>query len=394
MKILIVHNFYQYTGGEDSVLQSESALLKQHGHEILLFTKDNKEIIAYNFLQKAKFIQNTIYNRTIQAEFYSQIEKFKPDIVHVHNTFPLISPAIYDVCLEKKIPIIQTLHNFRLACPGALFYRENQVCEACLGKKIPWPGVISRCYRNSRIQSGIVALMIAYHNYIKTWQEKVDFYVALTEFTKSKFIQNGLPKRKIRVKPNFVQIYHQAIPHGENFAVFVGRISNEKGIQNLIQVWSSIKNYQLKIIGDGPIQQEIEALIRKYNVTNIELTGKLSHSQTLSEIGKAKFLILPSQCYENFPMTIVEAFACGTPVITSRLGAMQEIVQNGYTGLHFTPADPHDLAAKIIWAWTHPAEMAEMGKNARREYEEKYTPEKNYEMLMEIYQRAIEGKPK
>jgi len=392
LKIIIVHNFYQYTGGEDSVLQSESALLKQHGHEILLFTKDNKEILAYNFFQKVKFIQNTIYNRTIQAEFSSQIEDFKPDIVHVHNTFPLISPAIYDVCLEKRIPVIQTLHNFRLACTGALFYRENSICEECSGKKIPWHGVKYGCYRNSQLQSGVVAAMIAYHKLVKTWEKKVDCFITLTEFSKKKFLENGLPAAKLAIKPNFITPDPGERTSKGDYVLFVGRLSNEKGVINLLKAWLLIKNITLKIAGTGPLLQQIVDFVSTNNLKNVEILGFQPKSQIYSLIKNSRFLVFPSEWYEGFPLTIIESLACGVPVIGSRLGAIEEKIINNYTGLHFTPGDPQDLAAKINWAWAHPAEMAEMGKNARREYEEKYTAERNYEMLMGIYQKAVEGK--
>ena len=208
---------------------------------------------------------------------------------------------------------------------------------------------------------------------------------------KSKFISAGIPAHKISVKPNFV--YEDPGEHtgkGE-YALFVGRLSPEKGLSTLIAAWASLP-IPLVVVGDGPMRSELEIQVRGH-ASNIDFRGRLGRDQTRALMKGALFLVVPSECYENFPMVIAEAFACGTPVIGSRLGAVAEIIADGHTGLHFSPGDSSDLQQKARWAWSNPDQMMEMGRHARIEYESKYTPERNYPVLMKIYQRAIESHP-
>ena len=274
---------------------------------------------------------------------------------------------------------------------AATFFREGKVCEDCLGKS-PWQAVRHACYRQSRSASAALAAMISFHRWYGTWANLVDRYIALSEFSRAKFVEAGLPPEKIVVKPNFV-LPDPGVGCGpREYAVFLGRLSEEKGLPTLLQAWTQVhRSHTLRIIGDGPLQNEIGSEISSASLSNVYLDGRLSRKESLVALQGAKILILPSTCYENFPMTIAEAYACGTPVIASRLGAMQEIVQDGRTGLHFTPGDAGDLAKKIEWAWAHPEEMREMGRNARAEYETKYTAERNYKILLGIYEQVIEG---
>ena len=231
--------------------------------------------------------------------------------------------------------------------------------------------------------------MLHIHRRLRTWQEQVDIYIALTEFARQKFIQGGLPADKIVVKPNFVDSAPCMREGLGRYALFVGRLSPEKGIGTLLAAWKRLKSVPLKVVGDGPLMGRIQRSVREDGVEEVDILGRGLHGEVLKMMKDARFLVFPSGCYENFPLAIAEAFACGVPVIASRLGAMAEIVEDGRTGLLFTPGDPEDLAAKVEWAWTHPQRMMEMGHEARREYEQKYTAARNYEMLMEIYRRAM-----
>ena len=264
--------------------------------------------------------------------------------------------------------------------------REGRICERCIGEIIPWPGVIYGCWRNSRTQTGVVSAMLSIHRLLRTWSKQVDIYIALTEFARRKFIEGGLSEDKIVVKPNFVYPDPGTGEHKGNFVLFVGRLSPEKGVRTLLQAWQKIKDIPLKIIGDGPLLKEVQSKTEG----RIEVLGRIPRQEVFSLMKEARFLILPSEWYESFPMVLVEAFATGLPVLASNLGAMAEIVEHGRTGLLFEPGNPEDLADKVIWAWNHPEKMAEMGREARKEYERKYTAEKNYEMLMEIYKLAKE----
>jgi glycosyltransferase involved in cell wall biosynthesis len=321
---------------------------------------------------------------------YRLLKECKPDIVHFHNTFPLISPAAYYACRDLGVPVVQTLHNYRLFCPAAAFFRDGHVCEDCL-EKSRWQAVRHACFRQSRSATSAVVTMLSFHHWYGTWTKLVDCYIALSEFSRAKFIEAGLPIEKIVVKPNFV-LPEPGVGCGlREYAVFLGRLSEEKGLQTLLQAWGQVNpSCTLRIIGDGPLLNEIRSEISRSGFSNVRLDGRLPREESLKVLQGARILILPSKCYETFSMTIAEAYACGTPVIASRLGAIQEIVHDGRTGLLFTPGDAGDLARKVEWAWTHPNEMREMGQNALAEYQAKYTAERNYKMLMDVYQQAMQ----
>ena len=259
-----------------------------------------------------------------------------------------------------------------------------------MGKTIPWPGVVHACYRGSRAASAVVAAMLVVHRLLGTWTQKVDMYIALTEFARQKFIEGGLPADKVAVKPNFV---HPDPGLGEGrggFALFVGRLSQEKGFDTLLAAWERLQGrVPLKIVGDGPLASEVAAAVGR--LEGVEWLGRKPREEVLDLMKRSSFLILPSKVYENFPMIIAEGFATGSPIVASNLGAMASLIEHGRTGLHFHPGDPGDLAAQVEWLLSHPEALARMRKEARAEYEAKYTAERNYQMLIEIYERAIEG---
>jgi glycosyltransferase involved in cell wall biosynthesis len=386
MNILIIHNFYTQPGGEDVVFAAEKALLHERRHEIVEFVRRNDEINGIHYLGASVSV---VWSRDSQRALRRLIETVRPDVAHFHNTFLRISPAAYYACKDTGIPVIQTLHNYRLLCPSAIFFRDGHACENCLGKFIPWPGVLHRCYRDSRAATGAVATMLVVHRLLRTWQQKVDVFIALTEFARQKFIQGGLPADRIVVKPNFVHPDPGPGAHDGGYALFAGRLSPEKGVRTLLAAWERLgAGIPLKIAGDGPLAREIARACERHPL--IEWLGAQPLERVYALMGAAALVIAPSECYETFGRVVVEAYAKGTPVIASDLGALAELVEDGRTGLRFRPRDPEDLAAKVEWACTHPRELAAMGREARREYELKYTAERNYELLMEIYRLAIE----
>jgi glycosyltransferase involved in cell wall biosynthesis len=231
--------------------------------------------------------------------------------------------------------------------------------------------------------------MLTVHRWQQTWQQHVDIYIALTEFVRNKFVEAGLPAEKIVVKPNFVQAPPRAGGGAKRYALFAGRISPEKGVRTLLRGWQRVNSVDLKIVGDGPLLDEVRRFVQTEKLASVETLAQRPHREVVDLMTGARFLVVPSEWYETFGLVIIEAFACGVPVIASRLGAMAEIVEGERTGLLFNPGDPEDLANKVHWAVAHPDAMARMGETARRVYEQKYTPEKNYEMLQAIYERAI-----
>jgi glycosyltransferase involved in cell wall biosynthesis len=389
MKILLVHNSYQQHGGEDEVFANERELLRSAGHEVVQYLRSNDEINDYRLWNKATLGLRTIWAWDSARELKELLKREQPNLVHFHNTFPLISPAAYLTCQEAGIPVVQSLHNPRLICPAATLYRDGQVCEDCLGKSLPWPGILHACYRNSRIQTGIVASMLMVHRYLNTWDKHVCTYIVFTDFYRRKFTAAGLPQRKIAIKSHFVAPDPGQTQRVQDYALFIGRLAAEKGVTTLLKAWERLKGIPLKIRGDGPFKVQVLERVRDSSYC-IDLVPRLERNDLMTLLQGARFLVWPSEgYYEAFGLVAVEAFACGTPVIASGVGVMAEIVEDNRTGLHFAPGDPHDLAAKVEWAWTHSREMRAMGGAARAEYETKYTAECNYQQLMGIYQRAI-----
>jgi len=389
VKIVLVHNTYQQPGGEDVIFEQECAMLKNAGHQVVTYSRSNWEADHYPGVRRVLLAKRAIWASDTRREFANLLKREKPGVVHVHNTFVMISPSIYSACSEAGVPVVQTLHNYRLFCPAATFFRDGKVCEECFESL--WRGVEHGCYHESHAATAVVATMLATHRFRQTWQREVSCFVALSQFARNKFIQGGLPEEKIFVKPNFVDPDPGARTEMGDCALFVGRLSPKARLDTLLAAWSRLSvRIPLLVIGGGAGRGELELQAAKAGLSNVLFKGQLPRAETLAALNRARFLVFASEWYENFPVTLVEAFGCSTPVICSRMGVMEEIVEDGRTGLHFTAADPEDLSRKVEWAWNHPKEMAAMGQAARTEYEAKYTAEKNYPMLMQIYGRAMQ----
>jgi len=393
MKVLLVHNSYQQLGGEDVVFEQERQLLESAGHEVFTYCRSNLEIHDYNVAQRIALVKQVVWASPSRNGFQKLLLEKRPDIVHVHNTFPLVSPSIYWTCKQAGIAVVQTLHNYRLVCPAAALYRDGHICEECIDHSL-WRSLRYGCYHNSRLATAPVTLMLAVHRQQQTWAKMVDCYIALTQFAKNKYVKSGIPSHKIHVKPNFLYADPGTRNGGGLYALYVGRITPEKGLPLVIDAWLRLKiRIPLQIIGNGPLLDVMQRKVSNDGSPDIHFKGSMRHEEVLSAMKGARFVLFPSQYYENFPMTLVESFACGVPVIASRLGSMKEIVQHGSNGLQFTPEAPEDLAAKVEWAWTHPREMSAMGRAARSEYEAKYTAERNYGILMDLYAGALRSTP-
>lgn len=380
LRVLVTHNAYQQRGGEDSVVEAEVAMLRQRGHEVEMLTRHNDEISQ---IGRVRLLTDTFWSPQTEDEVANLVSRFKPDVIHVHNTFPLISPSLYWAADKHGIPVVQTLHNFRLFCLGALFLRNNAVCEDCIGR-LPWRGIVHGCYRDSSAQSAVLAGMLALHRSLGTWKTKITRYIALNEFCRNKFVEGGLPAERLVVKPNFVDFLPPPEQPRSGF-LFVGRLSLEKGIATLAHGARQVPTCNFRIAGTGPEADQLGVL------DNVALLGALPGDQVQLAMQQASALVLPSICYENFPRTLVEAFASGLPVIASRIGALADLVEDGRTGLLFAPGDAADLAEKVRWAAEHPTEMLAMGRAARALYEERFTADANYLALITIYEEAIQA---
>lgn len=390
MKVLQVHEYYQQPGGEDQVVAAERSLLTGKGHEVRQFLVHNDRVAEFSAVELATA---TIWSRESYRAIRSELRELRADVMHVHNTLPLLSPAVYYAAAAESVPVVQTLHNYRLVCPAGTLFRDGSTCEDCVGKAVTWPSVLHACYRNSRTANLAITSMLAFHKLKGTWSERVNEYVALTDFARDVYIRGGLPAEKISVKPNFVDLEaaprRSTGPSTNRFALFVGRLAPEKGLNTLLDAWRELgAGLPLKVVGDGPLAAEVKRASQ--HGAAVEWLGRRPSEEVLDLMREAYLLVFPSTWYEGFPVTLAEAFACGLPVLASDLGSMRSVVEDGLTGRRFPAGNATALAETVRWAVANPGRVEEMGLAARREYEQKYSPETNYRQLQEIYRRAIE----
>ncbi len=387
MIVLSVHNHYQQQGGEDLSTGLEVALLRRFGHEVIEYRDHNDRIEE---MSRVAVAAQTIWSRESYRRLRTIIRDRRPDLVHVQNFFPLVSPAVFHACRAENVPCILSVRNYRLSCVNGLFLRDNRICEDCLGSAGPMPGIIHGCYRGSRAGSAVVGAMLVSHRAIRTW-DRVDTFIALSEFARSKLIEMGLPGERVVVKPNFVDPAPERVREGDgSYALFIGRISPEKGVHTVVEAWKDVPDLPLRIVGTGPMEPALRAAVEAAGLRGrVEFLGHRSPEEVAGLLLDARMVVFPSVWYETFGRVAVEAFAAGVPVIASRLGSMAEIVTDGETGLHFQPGDAHDLATKVRWAESHPAEWRRMGQRARTRFESVFTAERNYDRLMEIYRMTL-----
>ena len=383
MKILVVHNRYHYRGGEDTVVDAEVSLLRSHGHDVLIYSRDNHELQA---MSRRAAAMGVLWSRRTVSDIRTLQKDFQPDLIHSHNTFPLISPSLYAIAHALRIPVVQTLHNFRLLCPQAMLLRDGVSCEACVGH-LPWRAVVHRCYRQSFPQSAITATMIFMHRLRGTWVHQVSRYIVLNQLCRDKFVQGGLPFERMRIKPNFVQAQGEPEWTGRCGGLFIGRLSPEKGLHTLALAMQQLSSIQIDVFGNGPLQSLVEG------TPGLHYRGYHDAATLQQRLRRAAYLVMPSTGVESFGLAAIEAFACGTPVIASRHGGLMEIVVHGKTGLLVQPGDADALANAIAYAEAHPDRMLAMGRAAHDTYLRCYTPETNYVLLMRIYREALASLP-
>ncbi len=383
MKILMVHTYYRIRGGEDESFDAEARLLEQQGHDVVKVVFHNEDLASRPFWTQAAA---TLWNREAYARIRQVLQVHRPDVVHVQNTFPLASPAVIHAAKKANVPVVMTLRNYRLLCVNAGLFRGGRPCEDCLGK-VPWRGVVRRCYRNSFPASMVVAGMVTLHRALRTWQ-MVDRFVVLSEFSRSKFLQAGFPKDRMVIKPNFVHPDPGLGDGKGGYALFVGRLSPEKGLDTLLEAWTRLhRRIPLRIVGDGPLARRVQEASER--CPGIMWLGRRPLRETYVLMGEATLVVVPSIVYETFGRVAVEAFARGTPVVASRIGALKEIVEEERNGLLVEPGNPDDLVRKVVWLLERPDILTRMRGEARKTYEERYTAERNYRMLMDIYRSVL-----
>jgi len=384
MKVLMLHNRYLIPGGEDQCSVAEAALLRDHGHEVELLEEDNRRVEQ---LGHARTALRTVWSRESYRRIDELLGSGKFDILHVQNFFPLWSPSVYYAASRNRVPVVQTLHNYRLMCANALLFRDQHLCQECLGRFMPWHGVVHACYRNSRAASAVVASMVGAHKLAGTWRKRVGAYIAVSEFAREIYVAGGLPAEKIAVKPNFIHPSPKLGAGGGGYALYVGRLSAEKGVATMLEAWKRADGaIPLKIAGEGPLAQLVIATARE--CSRIEYLGAKLLPEVLDLMRMAEFLVFPSEWYETMGRTIMEAFAVGTPVVAARIGPPATMVVPGETGFHFTGGSVAELRERLEWSSRNLDQMRAMRAKARQKFEACYTGAANATMLLAIYGRA------
>ncbi|MCU1255206.1 MAG: glycosyltransferase [Candidatus Angelobacter sp.] len=387
MKILMLHNRYLIPGGEDQCSVAEAALLRDHGHEVELLEEDNRRVEQ---LGHARTAFRTVWSRESYRRIDQLLRSGNFDILHVQNFFPLWSPSVYYAASRNHVPVIQTLHNYRLMCANALLFRDQHLCQECLGRFMPWHGVVHACYRNSRAASAVAAGMVGAHKLAGTWRKRVATYIAVSEFAREIYVAGGLPAEKIAVKPNFIHPSPEPGAGGGGYALYVGRLSTEKGIATMLEAWKSAHEaIPLKIAGEGPLAELVITTAREGS--RIEYLGAKLLPEVLDLMRRAEFLVFPSELYETMGRTIMEAFAVGTPVVAARIGPPATMVVPRETGFHFTPGSVAELRERAEWCSHNLDQLRAMRGKARQTFEACYTGAANVAMLLAIYGRAQEA---
>ena len=385
MNVLVVHNRYREAGGEDRVVELETGLLERHGHRVTMYTPDNASLAGMNTLRMAG---RTLWNRTSYGDVRQLIARAAIDIVHVHNTLPIASPSVYYAAAAEGVPVVQTLHNYRLLCANAVFVRDGRPCVSCVGTAGSIPAVVHGCYRGSRAASGAIAAMLLVHGAAGTWRDRIDTYIAPTTFARGVFVAGGLPAARIVVKPHFVDPDPGPGPGRGGYALYAGRLSTEKGIDTLLTAWSRLTTpVPLILAGDGPLAGRVARAAAE--IAGVTWLGRQDRAQVQRLMGDAAALIFPSIAFETFGQVIPEAFAAGTPVVASSGGAAAELIDAGRTGALVRPGDATELAARIDALFSTAGALISMRPAARAAYTARFTAAANYPPLIAIYRAAM-----
>jgi len=380
VKIAVIHTRYRQQGGEEVAFEAEARLLAEHGHDVCRIEADNAELEAVPPPTAAAL---AVWNEKRRQDIAERLRSFKPDVVHFHNTFPLLSPAVY-YAIPRRVATVQTLHNYRLVCPAATLLRDSGVCEDCVGRA-PLPAVRYGCYRGSRAASAAAAIMLQVHRVLRTWQEQVDAFIALTSFAKGIFVRGGLPAERVFVKPNFVDPDPGAGAHDQDHFLFVGRLHEQKGIPLLLEAFSQT-GLSLRIAGAGPLEADVRAAAAA--LPTITFLGSQPRARVIDEMKTARALVVPSVSYENFPLVLAEAFATGLPVIVSDLPNLGELVVRAGAGWSFRNANASDLA-RVLRQVNQDAEGRRVASgSARSLYQAEYTGAATHATLEMVYRAA------
>ncbi|WP_348261022.1 glycosyltransferase family 4 protein [Telmatobacter sp. DSM 110680] len=389
MKVLMVHNRYQQRGGEDAVVDAEVRLLAANGIEVQRFDADNDAIQGLVTKIQVSLGQFGLPTAA-QSRFKNSLFEFRPDVVHVHNWFPTLSPSLFNICSRENVPVVHTLHNYRLLCVNATLFRDGNVCEDCIGTTFRTPGILHSCYRGSTVGSAVATAGMLTHWSIGTWSRSINRFVALTEFARHKLLEGGLPADKVVVKPNFIDPDPGPGAGRGGYFLFAGRLTEEKGIRVLLECWKHGQDLpKLKIAGTGPLENEVRAAVS--TMPNVEWLGARSSDEVIGLMADASALLCPSQWYEGMPRVVIESLAVGTPIIASRIGCYPEMIVDGETGALFPAGDALSLRSSLRDLLQHNS-LCSMRGNARGCFQSNYTGDKNFSTLLNVYRSVLKSR--
>lgn len=388
MKILQIHNYYKIRGGECSVVNMEEALLSKNGHNVQQFVRDSQNIDNMSVSGKINSFVNIPYNRRIYQDIAQTIKSDRPDIAHVHNVFPLISPSVYAALHDCNIPVVQTIHNYRFMCPNGQFFVNGHICEDCQSSGF-YSALKKKCFRNNRVLSTLYAISISRMWRTGVIQKYITKYIALNYFVAKKLAVSGIPDANIEICGNFIEPLASSFSNKKNYILFLGRLSAEKGINTLLHALSKLDNVRLKIAGSGPEESNLKEQAKRYCRNNVDFLGHVSGDEKYKLIAEAQCMIVPSEWYENFPVSVMESLSLGTPVIASNIGGLPDMIEHNVTGLLFKAGDPDNLAECIKSLLSDSVRLTEMSNHATTAAKNKFSPEKHLNQLIDIYQHAI-----
>lgn len=390
MKILQVHNLYRTRGGECGVVDAEKLLLESRGHTVVQFLADSTSLDHMTLPKKASAFLQIPYNLHIARHLASYVSEHEPDLAHVHNVFPMLSPSVYVALRRNSVPVVQTIHNYRFLCPNGLFYVNGRVCEACQEKGY-WEAVRNRCMHGSVATSAFYASAVAWGWRSGTFHSCIDRYIALNAFVAGKLMVAGISKEKIRICGNFVSDFAEATAIKQGYALYLGRLSAEKGLTTLLAAARSVPELPLKIAGTGPLEVDLRKALGESGMDHIELVGHVAGETKRRLITEALCTVVPSEWYENFPLSVVESLALGTPVIASRVGGLPELIEHGHTGLLFPAGDVEGLAECLRWMSQNTSSAYELAANTVVTARERFSPQRHLDQLLAIYADAVAG---
>ena len=392
MRVLVCHNYYVRRSGEETVVEQEMALLQEHGHEVELFSYDNADVEEGQLAERFQAGLRAIYSRRTPRDLRRFLQGKTFDVAHVHNTWGLMSPSIYRALWQQGLPVVKTVHNFRWLCPIGTFYRDGHVCRDCaerFGGLIH--SVIHRCYQNSLTGSSVAASrLLLNRDLLGILRRYIDVIIVQNAFVRDLLVRHGFPAGRMMIKGNFLRRTEAAPGRRGDYAVFFGRLEASKGLSTLLDAVERA-GIPLRIFGQGPLSSWVERQVaeRFGGEGPVRFEGYAPRSDLVRGVAGSRAVVFPSEWYESYPITIVEAMAHGKPVIASDLGSIPSIVRHEVNGLLFRPGDWEDLAEKITRLWQDDDLQGRLESGARAIYEAEMSSEENYKQLIRIYEKAI-----